>query len=247
MKLNKYKIKLTLQRSMLGTNPSDPDIHETHIIEKEKKLIKERSKLEKQVNKYMDAKTISDEKKAAELERLQARIDEINEIVGEEERQRDDKGVTVFFRDDDGKACIGDHMIYGFMKAASEAIGRTKPTKKGEILHSVGYTQSIINQHVSVKEEFITCSSDIVRDNDGKPKYFVRSLRAMTPQGPRVSIAKSEYIEAGCEFEFTLQVIDDSPLKEEHIREIFDYGEICGLGQWRNAKHGIFTYEMTAL
>lgn len=247
MKLKKFKIKLTLQRSMLGTNPSDPDIHETHIIEKEKKLIKERSKLEKQVNKYLDAKIISDEKKSSELEKLKNRIGEINDLIGNDERQRDDKGVTVFFRNDDGKICISDHMIYGFLKHAAEAIGRTLPQKKGVILHSIGYTQSIINQHISIIEEFIPCSSDIVRDEFGKPKYFIRSLRAMTPQGPRVSIAKSEYIKEGAYFEFTIGILSDSPLEESHLRDMFDYGEIVGLGQWRNAKHGTFTYDMVEL
>jgi len=246
MKLNKFKVKITLLRSMLGTNPSDPDIHETHVIEKEKRLIKERSKLEKQVNKYLDAKAITDERKQAELERLQARIEEITEIVGDDE-ERNDKGVTVFFRDENGMPCIGDHMIYGFLKAAADALGKTKPQKKGVVMHSVGYTQSLINQHISIEEEFISCSKDIQRDEKGQAKYFVRSLRAMTAQGPRVSIAKSECIPSGGEFEFTITVLDNSQVDEDVLRELFDYGEIVGLGQWRNAKHGTFKYELQAL
>ena len=50
--MSKYRIELELIRDMLGTNPSDPDIQDTHIIEKERRIILEKSKINKEINKY---------------------------------------------------------------------------------------------------------------------------------------------------------------------------------------------------
>jgi hypothetical protein len=69
----------------------------------------------------------------------------------------------------------------------------------------------------------------------------------MTAQGPRVSLARSEQVDAGTTFSFTLKVMQNSPLTETVIRTLFDYGEISGFGQWRNAGNGTFSYELNKL
>jgi hypothetical protein len=235
-----FKITLTFLRDMLGTNPMDADIHGTHVIDKERKIITEKSKVNKALsNKYLDASDISEERKQEEMGKIKERAEELMEIVGD----LDEKGITVFFRED-GKVCIGDHMIYGFLKAAAEAISQTLPKKNGTILHSASYTQSIINRHVSCTDEFIFSDTDIKRKPDGSPDYKVRSLRAQTPQGPRVTIAKSERIPKGAKLEFNLQIMEGSPLTVEALKTLLDYGKITGLGQWRNARNGSFTYEI---
>lgn len=239
IKMKTYEFVLRLLRPQLGTNPLDPDILGTHIIEKERKNIQEKSKVNAALNKYADASDISEERKAAEIKKIKEKAEELKEEVGELE----ERGITVFFREDD-KVAIGDHMIYGFMKAAAEAISRTLPTKKGVMLHSAAYTESIINQHVRCQEEFLTYDRDILRKSDGSINHKVRSIRVVTAQGPRVSIIKSEQIPAGASVTFRLNVLDGSPLTEEILRKLFDYGEICGLGQWRNAGYGTFTYTM---
>lgn len=239
MKNDKYRIEITLLREMLGTNPVDADIHDAHRIERERKLIQEKSKVNTAVNKYADARDISEERKQTEIQKIKDRAEELQETIGE----LDEKGVTCFFREDDGIA-IGDHMIYGFMKAAAEAITRTRAKKNGTILGSASYTESIINQHVRCEEEFIVVAKDIVRKGDGTPHYCVRSLRAMTAQGPRVSIAKSERIKKGSTFSFTLKVLEGSPLTQKDIEDIFSYGETTGFGQWRNCGKGSFTYKL---
>ena len=157
MQLQKFRVVLTLLRSYLGTNPQDADIHATHIIEKERKLIQEKSKVNSAVNKYLDAKDIPEERKQAEINKIKERSEGLLETVGE----IDERGTTILFRDENGMPCIGDHMIYGFMKAAAEAIARTRPTKRGVILNSSNFTSSIINQHVSCEDEFISFNMDI--------------------------------------------------------------------------------------
>jgi hypothetical protein len=242
MKVAKYKIELELLREMLGTNPVDADIHDAHRIERERKLIQEKSKVNKALNKYADASDISEERKQAEIQKIKERAEELTESVGE----LDEKGITCFFRHE-GKIAIGDHMIYGFMKAATEAIVRASPAKKGTILGSTAFTASIINQHIRCEEEFIIVADDIMRKEDGTSDYCVRSLRAMTAQGPRVTIAKSERIAGGSKIPFTLNVMDGSPLTQKDIETIFAYGEIVGLGQWRNSGKGRFKATVTKL
>jgi len=137
-------------------------------------------------------------------------------------------------------------MIYGFMKAATEAICRTvKKAKKGTVLESCSYTQSLINQHVRCTKQFIPFDTDVIRNKEtGDSAFKQRSLRAMTAQGPRVTLAKSEVVPAGSKLKFTLQVMEGSKITEEVLTKLFDYGQLTGLGQWRNAGYGLFSYEM---
>lgn len=138
-------------------------------------------------------------------------------------------------------------MIYGFLKAAAEAIGRTLPKKNATVLHSISYTQSLINQHVRCEQKFITFDKDIRKNEDGSTSYLQRSLRAMTAQGPRISLAKSEVIDEGAKLTFTLKVLMGSPITEETLKTLFEYGEFVGLGQWRSSGHGMFTYKLIKL
>ena len=72
-----------------------------------------------------------------------------------------------------------------------------------------------------------------------------RPLRAQTAQGERVALAKSDTCPPGTWVEFTLVSLG-GVITERQLREWFDYGYRHGLGQWRNADWGAFTYEMEA-
>ena len=65
-----------------------------------------------------------------------------------------------------------------------------------------------------------------------KVDFCERPLRAQTPMGERVSIAKSESVPAGATAEFEIECLD--PKLEDMVRECLDYGAKRGLGQWRN-------------
>jgi hypothetical protein len=261
IKLKNYKIKIKLTREMLGTNPIGLDVMDKHIIDRQRKLISENSKINKAVNKYLQAKQISKERGDLELSALRTTVEEMVgfelsedqfEILKEGNTKKlkslketmkelEDKGITCFLRNPEThKVCIGSHMILGFLKAATESISRTLPRKNGTIMNSCSYTTSIINQHINIYPDLIESSLDIKRDDKWTPIYNQRSLRAMTAQGPRISLAKSEVLPKGSEFDFTLQIMDDSPIKKEHIEKMLSYGSLKGLGQWRNVGHGQF-------
>jgi len=260
----KYEVKLTLIRDQLATNPCDPNVMDTHIIDRQRKLILEKSGLNKTINKYLDNLPIAKKKGEAEVNKLFDKLEELTglkltpeekelavqgklEALRETFKELDLKGTTVFFWDKkNNKPCIGDHMIYGFLKAATEAICRTvKNSKRGTVLESCSYTQSLINQHVRCEEQFITFDKDVKRQKNGDSFFLQRSLRAMTAQGPRISLAKSEVVEAGASLKFTLKVMTGSQITRKVLEKMFLYGgEFCGLGQWRNSGYGMFNFEM---
>lgn len=68
-----------------------------------------------------------------------------------------------------------------------------------------------------------------------------RPLRANTPQGERVSIAKSETVPEGSTLEFEIVCLD--PALEACVVECLNYGEMRGLSQWRNSGKGRFGWE----
>lgn len=148
------------------------------------------------------------------------------------------RGLTVFLRDN-GVLCLSDYVVKGFLKEALTAlksqIGIVAPASKVDnfVLVTPTYLHFCKNgEEVSEPDEI-----------------FERPLRAMTMQGPRVSVSASETIGAGWELVFTIALLDNpsSPkskaLTFDVIEEALDYGAFKGLGQWRNGQNGRFTWE----
>lgn len=72
-----------------------------------------------------------------------------------------------------------------------------------------------------------------------------RPLRGQTALGERISIARSHSCPPGTTVEFTLLILGQ--ITEALLDEWLDYGSFKGLGCWRNASWGRFTYEMEKL
>jgi len=73
-----------------------------------------------------------------------------------------------------------------------------------------------------------------------------RSLRVNTAQGPRVTVARSEVVNEKTSFEVEIDVYSGAPITEDMLTQILDFGGWTGLGQWRNAGKGQFTWEEIA-
>lgn len=74
-----------------------------------------------------------------------------------------------------------------------------------------------------------------------KMGYCERSLRAQTPMGERISIAKSETVPDGSTIEFEVECLD--PKLEDMVRECLNYGRMRGIGQWRNSGKGTYLWD----
>lgn len=154
------------------------------------------------------------------------------------EENLETKGLTVFLRDD-GVLCLADYVIKGFLK---EALGAIKSQVK------IGSPATKVDNFIFVEPDYIhfTRGGKPVTDAD---EIFERPLRAMTMQGPRVSVSASEIIRPGWEIEFTLALIANEKtaksvaLTWNVVEEALNYGAYKGLGQWRNGQNGRFTWE----
>lgn len=169
--------------------------------------------------------------KAATLQKGQEETDKLPE--GFEE-----KGLTVFLRDE-GVLCLSDYVIKGYLKEALNAlksqIGIVAPASK-------------VDNFVLITPAYLRFAKEGVPVT-APDEVFERPLRAMTMQGPRVSVSASETIGAGWELTFEITLLDSpsSPkskaLTFDVIEEALDYGAFKGLGQWRNGQNGRFVWK----
>lgn len=147
-----------------------------------------------------------------------------------------EKGTTGFHRTPDGKPALYDYMIKGLLKDAAGMLRRVPGTKSSKV---TAY-KKLIDGLVFVTPRLIPIEFSRLADEVG---ILERPLRAQTPQGERVALARSEMIPAGATIEFTLNLLD--PSLEPWVRELFEYGQLRGLGQWRNGGYGSVVTVMT--
>lgn len=146
--------------------------------------------------------------------------------------EREKGGWTGFHKDEkSGELFIYDYMIKGFLKAAAGAL-----KKKGE---TAG--KSLIDQVVFVFPRRIMLG---MKKAEG---ILERPLRAQTPMGPRVTVARSDYVDMGTKIVCEIRVLSEHRMSTKRLEELLDYGEYSGLGQFRNGSYGRFDYKLTEM
>ena len=145
-----------------------------------------------------------------------------------------EKSMTVFPRssEDPNVPIMWDYQVKGFFK---DACGSLRKIPGSECSKIKAYKKEI-DGLIFVEPRAIPI------DHDGAITICQRPLRAQTAQGERVALASSESISAGATMEFTVKLLLDS--HEAMVKEMLDYGQFRGLGQWRNSGKGRFTYEI---
>ena len=150
------------------------------------------------------------------------------ENISEEEyltvEKIEEKGWTGFHSDDQG-LFIYDYMIRGFMKNAGNVLKTALDLKA---------VKSKIDNFVFVFPRKIYLGK---KEPDG---VLCRSLRTNGPMGPRVCLAKSDTVHVGTMIEFEVSIVPNKEIKMETIDMIMGYGQLCGLGQFRNGSYGRF-------
>ncbi len=135
------------------------------------------------------------------------------------------------FHTDDGGCFMYNYALLGFLKEA----GNTLKDQLG-----IKALKSKIDQFVFVEPRRIRLKAA----PDG---ILERSLRAMTMQGPRVTLVRSDYIDAGTELVAMIRIIQNKEVNRDVIYEILTYGQYRGLGQFRNGSYGQFSFSMVDL
>lgn len=140
-----------------------------------------------------------------------------------------ENGMTIFPKDSEGRRFLYDYQIKGFLKDACSSLRRVSGTESKKLK---AY-KKIIDGLIFVNPRQIPIRYE------GEIEYCQRSLRAQTAQGERVALAISEEIPAGASIEFEIHCLSDE--HEKVVEEWLDYGELRGLGQWRNSGKGRFS------
>ena len=134
------------------------------------------------------------------------------------------QGWTGFMKDENG-LFIYEYMIKGFLKDAGNVLK--------DILKIKGL-RSKINNYVFIAPRRIYLGQQEPDD------VLERPLRGMTPQGPIVTLVRSDLIKAGKEIEFEITLLQHKEVKEETLKTLLEHGLLMGLGQWRNGGYGRF-------
>jgi len=144
--------------------------------------------------------------------------------------QVEEKGLTVFPRDGSGCLHMWDFQVKGYLKEAGNILK--------DQLRIRGLRDKVDNYvYVFPRRILFQRDGQLLTQPDG---VFARPLRAMTMQGPRVSIAISEYVEPPIRLEFGIRLLEHKELNETVLQEILEFGQLKGLGQWRNGSWGRF-------
>jgi hypothetical protein len=152
-----------------------------------------------------------------------------NHVDAETETVTEDletRGWTSFHQDDEG-VFLYDYVVKGFIKNAANVL-------KDQL--AIKNLRSKLTDNIFVFPRRLHLGKEMP---DG---LLERPLRGMTAQGPRVSLARSSTVNAGTEISFEIRMI---PHKEKEInwqliRDLLEYGQYSGLGQFRNGGYGRF-------
>ena len=156
-----------------------------------------------------------------------------------------EKGTTVFAKDETS-VWLWNYQVMGFIKNAI-----------GTLIELGDITALSKWQYKKAVDSFVQVHPRRVcfRNPDGSAVTQVgaaveRPLRAEPMQGDRVAIARSESVPEGCSIEFSVRLLQGSNEKSktavltpDNIRAALDYGAFKGIGQWRGAGYGQFTWE----
>lgn len=139
--------------------------------------------------------------------------------------ETESRGWTGFYEDEHGHPILMDYQFKGFLKNAGNVLKESLGIKN---------LRSHIETSVFVNPRWIELGTKV-------DDVLERPLRAMTMQGPRVSVMRSDMINPGRQYTLELQVLEKGKVTEAALRAILSYGELSGLLQWRNGGYGRFT------
>jgi hypothetical protein len=142
-----------------------------------------------------------------------------------------EKGSTGFHRVD-GAPILYDYVIKGFFKDACSMLRRSKGSGSAKLTAF----RKVIDGLVFIGPRRIPIALT------GPIEWLERPLRAQTAQGERIALARSEMAPVGSSIEFMVKVLGEVP--QDLLEEWLTYGGLRGLGQWRNAGYGRFSYEL---
>lgn len=159
--------------------------------------------------------------------------DEESEVAKEAEHSEEVvEGNYTCFPNDEKGLFLWNYVIKGALKEAGNTLKDALGIKN---------LRSKIDNYVFIRPRriYLTRNGKIITEPDD---VLERPLRAMTMQGPRVTLAGSERLKAPVTITFTIELIKNKEVTMDTIRTLLDYGKFKGIGQWRNGGFGEFEW-----
>jgi len=144
-----------------------------------------------------------------------------------------EKAITIFPKEN-GVPFFWDYQIKGFLKDACSMLRRCDKTKS----KNLQAFKKVIDGTIFIKPRKIP----IILPEGGVMGECQRPLRGQTAQGERIALAHSETVPIGSKIE--IEIVCLCKANESLVKEWLDYGELRGLGQWRNSGKGSFKYKI---
>ena len=137
--------------------------------------------------------------------------------------------LTVFHRDDEGVYLL-NYQIKGFLKAAGAAL---RP------IYDIANLRSKVVAYAFVSPRYIW----LAEDTAGTIERPLPTGRTGIDGTEQVCLSSSEYIPAGTQAIIKIRKLPHPHLTWEVIEALLDYGQAIGIGGWRGAEYGTFTWE----
>lgn len=142
----------------------------------------------------------------------------------------------IFYRDARGRPCLEGRCLKAGFKEAANVLGSSG--KRDGLL-------PVVNMRAKLAERVFVPAHTVVLENPEAPgglatiQVFEKPISVMTRQGPRTSIKRAEFTtDAVLRFQF--QILRDDLITEEHVRTLFDYMSVGGIGSDRSQGAGTF-------
>lgn len=222
MAFDRYRITIQLTEPVLGTVPTDSVNYEQFIKPKANVLMSEEEI--KVLPTYHSAadmrrRAMVDAKRAATAARAKGKH--------ADEDEDDDTGVskpqTSFFRDAQGPFLM-NYQVLGHLKEQGNLLKEQLQIKQ---------LRKKVELYCYVLPRRIYFNQDVAGE-------ITRPLRAETMQGPRVTLATSDVIARGARLTFMVQLLRNTQMDGQTLRELLEFGQYRGLGQWRTAGWGLY-------
>lgn len=210
------RVRLTLNEELLGTASASPELQREYIA-----------------SKAPDAKTINEEVADAGADAVADKSMTVFPMAARKDPGFGFGTPVLPGSEDEQVPFLYDYQVKGFFKDSCSALGRVEGTASKELKAH----KKIIDGLVFVFPRKIA----LRLPDGGTMGECQRPLRAQTAQGERIALANSRTAPAGTTLEFEVRLLDEK--HEKHVREWLDYGQLRGLGQWRNSGKGRFSVE----
>lgn len=254
-----YRVEIELLSHLLGTCPRSKEVYSDYIASKAAKALAVGGLPGLKGNRFgMKAPVLLANGEAASEESVAIataeECDTVPETVTEESlAELEEKGWTGFHTDEEGPF-LYDYALKAFLCSVANnlADAKTQSKKDGASESKAGERYQLMDKFKKFAYIRGSGASHSQRrrirlpwPKDKPLPYMERPLRAMTLQGPRVTVVRSDYIPEGTRINFEIHLLrggDKKPtISQEVLEDVLAWGEYMGLGQWRSGGWGAFS------